>query len=308
MKALTPRCSFACDSYKGCLCYTPADRARRFALEKISLGFFRRKSFWHQNIDVVGLDEELARRRVGAPNRWHVASSAWRAKIARGIRANRGENIEKFGISEKSCANKPCFARVARVLLATLGRQRRPRDHRHAERILSGHMRVSRLGSLGTWRVVAQYVLLFVTTYVSVFSVYDIYDDCVRRYVNDAQTKSDAVVCAQLCPICPGARLGRRLARHLDGLLGGARAARWGLPSERRRCGHINLSFYSYRVRTGWSRSSSGLDVHTAGRSGRLSSRKLSKPLGVVKRALARVRVFTGTVLVPAEHQQRPER
>ena len=26
---------------------------------------------------------------------------------------------------------------------------------------------------------------------------------CVRRYVNDAQTKSDAVVCAQLCPICP---------------------------------------------------------------------------------------------------------
>ena len=45
--------------------------------------------------------------------------------------------------------------------------------------------------------------LLFVTTYVSVFSVYDIYDDCVRRYVNDAQTKSDAVVCAQLCPICP---------------------------------------------------------------------------------------------------------
>ena len=34
-------------------------------------------------------------------------------------------------------------------------------------------------------------------------SVYDIYDDCVRRYVNDAQTKSDAVVCAQLCPICP---------------------------------------------------------------------------------------------------------
>ena len=55
----------------------------------------------------------------------------------------------------------------------------------------------------GTVRVVAQYVLLFVTTYVSVFSVYDIYDDCVRRYVNDAQTKSDAVVCAQLCPICP---------------------------------------------------------------------------------------------------------
>ena len=52
-------------------------------------------------------------------------------------------------------------------------------------------------------RVVAQFVLLFVTTYVSVFSVYDIYDDCVRRYVNDAQTKSDAVVCAQLCPICP---------------------------------------------------------------------------------------------------------
>ncbi len=51
--------------------------------------------------------------------------------------------------------------------------------------------------------VVAQYVLLFVTTYVSVFSVYDIYDDCVRRYVNDSQTKSDAVVCAQLCPICP---------------------------------------------------------------------------------------------------------
>ena len=55
----------------------------------------------------------------------------------------------------------------------------------------------------GTVRLVAQYVLLFVTTYVSVFSVYDIYDDCVRRYVNDAQTKSDAVVCAQLCPICP---------------------------------------------------------------------------------------------------------
>ena len=52
-------------------------------------------------------------------------------------------------------------------------------------------------------RVVAQFVLLFVTTYVSVFSVYDIYDDCVRRYVNDSQTKSDAVVCAQLCPICP---------------------------------------------------------------------------------------------------------
>ena len=60
---------------------------------------------------------------------------------------------------------------------------------------------------LGTWRVdavvMAQFVLLFVTTYVSVFSVYDIYDDCVRRYVNDSQTKSDAVVCAQLCPICP---------------------------------------------------------------------------------------------------------
>ena len=35
------------------------------------------------------------------------------------------------------------------------------------------------------------------------YYVYDIYDDCVRRYVNDAQTKSDAVVCAQLCPICP---------------------------------------------------------------------------------------------------------
>ena len=52
-------------------------------------------------------------------------------------------------------------------------------------------------------RVVAQFVLLFVTTYVSVFSVYDIYDDCVRRYVNDSQTKSDAVVCAQLCPVCP---------------------------------------------------------------------------------------------------------
>ena len=55
----------------------------------------------------------------------------------------------------------------------------------------------------GSLRLVAQYVLLFVTTYVSVFSVYDIYDDCVRRYVNDAQTKSDAVVCAQLCTICP---------------------------------------------------------------------------------------------------------
>ena len=55
----------------------------------------------------------------------------------------------------------------------------------------------------GVVRLVAQYVLLFVTTYVSVFSVYDIYDDCVRRYVNEAQTKSDAVVCAQLCPICP---------------------------------------------------------------------------------------------------------
>mgnify|MGYP002005977115 CR=1 FL=1 len=48
-----------------------------------------------------------------------------------------------------------------------------------------------------------EFVLLFVTTYVSVFSVYDIYDDCVRRYVNDSQTKSDAVVCAQLCPVCP---------------------------------------------------------------------------------------------------------
>ena len=34
-------------------------------------------------------------------------------------------------------------------------------------------------------------------------AAYDIYDDCVRRYVNDSQTKSDAVVCAQLCPICP---------------------------------------------------------------------------------------------------------
>ena len=102
--------------------------------------------------------------------------------------------------------------------------QRRPDDHRHAERILSGHLRVSRVGEPrgGTVRVVAQYVLLFVTTYVSVFSVYDIYDDCVRRYVNDAQTKSDAVVCAQLCPISR-ARLGRGVARHLDGLLGGRR-------------------------------------------------------------------------------------
>ena len=51
--------------------------------------------------------------------------------------------------------------------------------------------------------VCAYTVLILGTWRVSVFSVYDIYDDCVRRYVNDAQTKSDAVVCAQLCPICP---------------------------------------------------------------------------------------------------------
>ena len=51
--------------------------------------------------------------------------------------------------------------------------------------------------------VCAYTVLILGTWRVSVFSVYDIYDDCVRRYVNDSQTKSDAVVCAQLCPICP---------------------------------------------------------------------------------------------------------
>ena len=49
----------------------------------------------------------------------------------------------------------------------------------------------------------AQYVLLFVTTYVSVFSVYDIYDDCVRRYVADPDQTSDAVVCERICPILP---------------------------------------------------------------------------------------------------------
>jgi hypothetical protein len=55
----------------------------------------------------------------------------------------------------------------------------------------------------GEVRVAARYIFLFVTTYVSVFSVYDTYDDCVRRYVNEAECKSEAVVCAQLCPICP---------------------------------------------------------------------------------------------------------
>lgn len=44
--------------------------------------------------------------------------------------------------------------------------------------------------------------LLFVTTYVSLFSVVDIYDDCVARYVSGGQ-KSDAVVCEQLCPVLP---------------------------------------------------------------------------------------------------------
>ncbi|KAJ8607800.1 hypothetical protein CTAYLR_009886 [Chrysophaeum taylorii] len=45
--------------------------------------------------------------------------------------------------------------------------------------------------------------LLFVTTYISLFSVADIYDDCVARYVSTAAEKSDAVVCAKLCPILP---------------------------------------------------------------------------------------------------------
>lgn len=45
--------------------------------------------------------------------------------------------------------------------------------------------------------------LLFVTTYISLFSVADIYDDCVARYVNDVDGKSDAVVCQKLCPILP---------------------------------------------------------------------------------------------------------
>ena len=52
-------------------------------------------------------------------------------------------------------------------------------------------------------RDVLLYVLLFLTTFVSVFSVYDIWDDCVRRYVSGSGETSDAVVCARLCPILP---------------------------------------------------------------------------------------------------------
>lgn len=46
------------------------------------------------------------------------------------------------------------------------------------------------------------YALLFLTTFVSAFSAYDIWDDCVRRYVAGDET-SDAVVCARLCPVLP---------------------------------------------------------------------------------------------------------
>ena len=47
------------------------------------------------------------------------------------------------------------------------------------------------------------FALLFVATFVSFFSVYDIYDDCVRRYVADPDQTSDAVVCERICPILP---------------------------------------------------------------------------------------------------------
>jgi len=54
----------------------------------------------------------------------------------------------------------------------------------------------------GDQDVVALYALLFISTFVSAFSVYDIYDDCIARYVSGEET-SDAVVCARNCPICP---------------------------------------------------------------------------------------------------------
>uniref|UniRef100_A0A7S3JNK1 Peptidase M50B-like protein n=1 Tax=Aureoumbra lagunensis TaxID=44058 RepID=A0A7S3JNK1_9STRA len=47
------------------------------------------------------------------------------------------------------------------------------------------------------------YGLLFIVTYISLFSSFDIYDDCVRRYVKNGGSQSDAVVCERLCPILP---------------------------------------------------------------------------------------------------------
>ena len=47
------------------------------------------------------------------------------------------------------------------------------------------------------------FALLFVAAFVSFFSVYDIYDDCVRHYVADPDQTSDAVVCERICLILP---------------------------------------------------------------------------------------------------------
>jgi len=48
-----------------------------------------------------------------------------------------------------------------------------------------------------------RYGLLFLVTYVSLFSVADIYDDCVARYVKSGAEMSDAVVCERICPLLP---------------------------------------------------------------------------------------------------------